>query len=275
MEDSFDPSPYTRLPQMPVGMIIALATQLDAAALRGAPPPVNRAARRMRQRCTELKAQWDARDTAQRTRDPRPIDLRNDRLWGAVFRRLDAFDGLDPADVPDAPRALEIRDALFPQGLGFLTYEYPVQWAEGEKRLSRVDADGALARDLTALVGARVVAALRESHAAYGAMLGMTASRRDAESASVPNLTRPLRALADAITAYAIQLVAMRQDDPSTADAVARALAPVDEMRTRTARTDPKSAQPDEPPPPPSPGGPTPGGPAGGVASGAATEPGR
>lgn len=239
MESPFDPSPYTRVPQQTVPGAIALAAKLLALTPADAPPAVNRAARRVRVRSGELSAKWQARDTATPSpRDPRPVDLRNDRLWSAVHGRLDALDGVDPADVPEAKRAVELRDIVFPRGLTFLKLPYAEQWAEGSTILARIDADPALLRDLTAHAGAALIAALRDSHAAYGEMVGVTRQRTDAAPAPTPErLAGPLRALNDAIAAYTLQLAAMRADDPSTADAVARALAPIDELRARAARS--------------------------------------
>jgi hypothetical protein len=49
-------------------------------------------------------------------------------------------------------------------------------------------------------------------------------------------LSEPLRALADAIIGYALQLVALARHEPDKRDAIVRALSPIDEFRASLGR---------------------------------------
>ncbi len=57
--------------------------------------------------------------------------------------------------------------ALFREGLSFLKLPYHEEWAEREKRLQRIDAEG-LCKDLDALAGKDFLDAVRGAHERYG-----------------------------------------------------------------------------------------------------------
>ena len=98
-----------------------------------------------------------------------------------------------------------------------------IRSTESEHRIELIDERG-LAKDLAVLVGEYFVALLRDAHRALGDALGIT-------KASTPVvtvlLTEPLRALADAIGDYALQLLAVARDDPEMRDEIVIALSPI------------------------------------------------
>lgn len=83
------------------------------------------------------------------------------------------------------------------------------------------------------LAGEFFVKTLRALHQAYGDALGIN----KAAPTPVPViLTEPLRALADAIGGYALQLLAVARHDPDKREAVLLALSPIDDFRASTGR---------------------------------------
>ena len=229
----FDPSRYLRTPVVDVSGGVALSIALLASAdpsLEGAPA---KAAKRLRTSVVALQSAWgQQRAVAVPKVNPRPADQRLDRAWGAVGRRLETVAEL-PETLPEAKQAATLYALLFPEGLTFLALPFEKQWAESEQRLKQID-EGSNAKVLAALVGDFVVAELRAAHAEYGRVLGITAAK--APETTTPALTEPLRAVTQAIAAYALQVVAAGQSDPELMPAVRKALRPIDDIRAAQAR---------------------------------------
>jgi hypothetical protein len=156
-------------------------------------------------------------------------------------------------DRAEAQQAATLHALLFPEGLTFLSLPFEKQWAESEQRLQQIDG-ASNAKPLDALVGDFVLAELRAAHTDYGRVLGITAAK--ANETSPPALTEPLRAVTQAIAAYALQVVAAGQADPELAPVVRKALRPIDDVRTvqarRAAAGEPPSVPDDAVVPPPS-----------------------
>ncbi len=167
------------------------------------------------------------------------VDLKVDRLWIAVHRRLDAFKGL-PEGSPRKAEGLRLRDLVFADGLGFIKKVFLVQHAEGQRRLDLLEPYDAQLRDL---VGDDFVDELLAAHAEYGKALGITAPKP--EGAPEPeSLAAPKEALVEAIRAYSMQMLAYadqnRKKRPEIVAKVAKALGPIEEFRAANKRGQPQ-----------------------------------
>jgi hypothetical protein len=160
----------------------------------------------------------------------RAIDNREDRLFSALRDRLSTYRALSHSK--NRARALEIHGLLFADGLGFLCLSYPRQHAEAERRLALIDKHE-LAKDIERLVGEEFLAELRIAHLEYGQALGI--GKAPAPEPEATLVAEPLRALIDAMTDYAIQLVALARAKPARADEIRRALTPIDKFRAAAA----------------------------------------
>jgi len=118
-------------------------------------------------------------------------------------------------------------------GLAFLRLPYEQQWAQSEQRLRQL-ADDELGNAVESLVGDFVLAELREAHAEYGRVLGITDAKAGAPVA--PNMLEQLRAVQQAIASYALQLVAAAHADTELVASVRKALRPLDELRQAQAQ---------------------------------------
>jgi hypothetical protein len=163
--------------------------------------------------------------------DLRPLARRVGAAWKAVRDRLVGFEALPEGDA-DRARAMLISDRLFAEGLEFNLISSVRHHAESERRLRMLEEHG-LTKDLTRLVGDHFMKMLRAAHQAYGDALGIN---KAAPPSAAILLGEPLRALADAITGYALQLVALARHDPDKREAILLALSPIDEFRTSLGR---------------------------------------
>lgn len=229
-----DPSRYLRAPVVDVPGAVALGIALLSSTERSLSGAPAKSAKQLRSRVVALQAAWGEQQAAPSATsvDPRPADQRLDRAWGAVGRRLESLAEL-PESVPEARLAAALHARLFPEGLAFLALPFEKQWAESERRLARIDADPE-AKKLGSLVGEFVLVELREAHAAYGRVLGITAAK--VEPAPRALLAEPLRAVTQSIASYALQVVAAAHAEPSLAPAARKALRPIDDLRAAQAR---------------------------------------
>lgn len=222
---------YMRLPKLDVASALSLAKMLLRRAPRRSSPGVRHAVSGVEAARGKLEAEW-VQQIAPRTRsDLRPLGRRLDATWGAVRDRLVNYTVL-PDDSPERARAVAIHDLLFHDGLAFLKLAFMREHAESERRIRIIDERG-LAKDLARLVGDRFVQALRDVHRQYGDALGIT----QAVLPPAPiHLAEPLRALVDAMSDYALQLIALARHDAALRDEVGLALAPIDDFRVAAAR---------------------------------------
>lgn len=134
----------------------------------------------------------------------------------------------------DRVRATSIYEMLFAvDGLAFLKLPFTFEHAESERHLRLIYEQG-LAEDLEALVGVHFLEQLSATHQAYGDALGINKAIGVPVPAVLVNDQR--RALAAAIRRYALRLVLHADDDPQQQDAVAFALAQIDEFRAAANR---------------------------------------
>jgi len=245
MSDDFDPTPYVRPPQCDVASGVALGVALLTAVPEGAPENVRKAAKKLRAATLDLQQAWSATGRAAPV-EKRPADIRVDKAWEALYSRLDAYASLPSGEHKGAKRAAELLDVIYPDGLQFLTLPYNAEWAEGEKRLRLIE-DDELSEDIDALAGPEFLAEVRKAHTIYGEAIGVT--KPSGEGKRV-NLVDPLRTLGRAITQYALQVIAMVDDErPESVEVVRRALRPIDDHRADAAHRAARADKEDLPPP--------------------------
>lgn len=232
MTTQLDPIPYLRFPKLDVTAALGLAKILLRRVPKSPAPAVRRAASLVESSVADLKAKWKQHDAPLvRRNDVRPLTRRLGAAWSAVRDRLAAYES-EPESNGDRMRAKSIHDLVFPDGLQFTLGSFTNQHTESEHRIELIDERG-LAKDLGRLVGENFLATLRTSHQALGDALGISKTVLP----SVPVLlTEPLRALADAIGGYALQLLAVARDNPDKRNEVIVALSPIDEFRASVGR---------------------------------------
>jgi hypothetical protein len=233
MGEEFQASQYVIAPQISVASGVALAIKL----LRHAPPKpgdgARAAARELRAATERVQADW-AKQKPRAKPDQRPFDNAADVSWGALGDRLAAQSVLPAARHPLAPRAGELLDALELRERAWLKLRYDKQWAEAQRRLDRVAAEG-LRGDVDAAAGEGFLSEVEFAHAAYGAALGITA-KHDYVEENVA-MVESLRALAAAIAEYGLQLGAQyRRASEAERKAIRAGLRPIDEHRARKVR---------------------------------------
>lgn len=231
---SLDPTRYLRPPVVDVPGGVALGIALVTAAGKQLPAAPKRALKQLRQTVIALQKDWSTQRQAEliTEEDRRPADQRLDRVWAAVGVRLESLAAL-PSTLAQSKQAAQLYARLFPTGLDFLKLPFEREWAESEQRLGQI-ADEEVQGLLTSLVGDFVLAELRDAHANYGRVLGITTAR--GETTVGPNLLEPLRTVQQAIVGYALQVVAAAHADPELAGVARAALRPIDELREAQAR---------------------------------------
>lgn len=224
-----DPAAYVRPPVLDVSHGLALGTALLTVADPTMPATVQRATARLQTAVLVLehRAAEDASTDADAGDDARTADLRLDRAWVAVGRRLEVLADLPP-HLPEAEEAARLHRGLFPEGLAFLNLPFREQWAHSDQRLRLVEDDD-LGPRLAPLVGGFVLDELWAAHEEYGRVLGI--EDPTASLGAPARQVEGLRELRDAIAAYVLQLLAVAHDDPGRADAVRAALSPIDVAR--------------------------------------------
>ncbi len=230
---SIDVSRYIRAPRLSAANGLSLGEQLLQNVPETPPEAIASAATRVQSQVSVLRAAF-GKEVPLVVARPHQVDIRIDRAWGSVEKRLDAATGLsEEVDRADRERAAELHSKFFGEGLGFLKLEYIAEHAESEKRLQWIT--GVVETDLARLVGANYVENLRAAHRAYGEVLGITAP---VDAAQEAKLAEPLRALSDAIGNYSMQVIAWYSNLDAKAEGYAanvelvkKALAPIDKLR--------------------------------------------
>jgi hypothetical protein len=242
-----DPMEFVRTLQVSVRGMLALARSLIHAMPKDAGAAVKLGATRIHERAVALQSDWIAHDQSPEKRDPRPVDQRVDAAFRALRDIAAGYADLE-REIPQRAAAERVLTDLFPDGLAFTRRRYPEQWAEISKRLQKIGDDpaGALYAALELLGGAGMVAALAALHAEYGAAIGVTQPKTVVET---PSLAEGLRALSDAISSYALKLLAARDlESDAEAEDARRALAPITELRaTLRAKRAPAEPRAEEP----------------------------
>ena len=156
---------------------------------------------------------------------------RRGRQYAGAWRTTHYF---PVEDFPLSPRAAELGQTLFGEGLGFLKASYPEQSATTSALLRRIDEDR-LSKDLDAICGPEFLRNVRKQQPRYEAMVAATLKRE----AGGPDLNPQLRGLARAIVGYAIKVAAsVEDDDQKTVDRARAALRPLDTFRANNPPTE-------------------------------------
>ncbi len=228
----FNVADYVQPPKMDVAHAIAVTAKLLRRVPAGAPASVKAAVAQLRKRVATLRAAWMKRTAKKPAPSAKPQVAALIAAWTALQTSLTAWTQLPLGESAEQAEAQAQLDAIFPRGRLFLTLERGALWAESERRLEPLDAEGHASK-IDALVGGTFLRTLREAHRACGDALGCTATPAPAE-ASV-DLASLLNAVRDAISAYALQLLASTDaEDASSIARTAHALSPIDEQRGRT-----------------------------------------
>lgn len=224
-----DPALFVQPPVFNVPGGIALGAALLRSMDATMPSTVQQAAERVETAVLVLERRWtEQRESEDRPQiDARTADLRLDRAWVAVGRRLEVLLDL-PGHLPQAEQAAVLYRRLFPEELAFLNLPFRRQWAQSELRLLMIDDEG-LRPQLEPLVGGFVLDELCEAHEEYGRVLGIDDPK--AALATPARVAEGLRALRDAIAAYGLQLVAVAHADPERAGNVRASLLPIANVR--------------------------------------------
>jgi hypothetical protein len=228
MSDEFDPAPYLRPPVIDVASGVELGVALLSAMPKSAPDGVRKAATKLRMATVGLQDAWSWSEKSATPGEKRMADIAIDNAWSALHARLDAYASLPQVRWPRSGRAAELAAILFPDGLAFLSLPYADEWREGERRLKSIDELG-LAKDISELAGPEFLVEVRQAQALYGEVLAV-AKPNGVKSAT--DLTDPLRALTRAVSAYAIQVIAMADGTQETTKLIRQVLRPIDEHRS-------------------------------------------
>jgi hypothetical protein len=235
----FDPTTYWTIPLLDTASTITLAGKLLQAAPKPLPPELRRPLKQVRTSLLTLQTAFAAQAaSADPGVDKRKVDLALDNAWGGTHKRLVAWTHLPTEGHPERAEAERLLDVLFADGLAFLGATYEAEWAESDRRLRQIDAEG-LGPALDRLAGKAFVAEIRRAHTAYGDALGVTGAPRS--KPEPVDIATPFNELRTAIRAYARKAVGLVDEDDGgkSLHVVLRALAPIDEAKSRR-RTPPK-----------------------------------
>lgn len=203
--EMFDPSVYTRTPNLDLPSFIALGHQLLQALPARPPSALKASADGLATGLAEAEQCYGEHLQIATHQDNRAIDQAADVSWGSLYRWLSAYAELPHDRYPKAVQAEALVKALFPSGLGFLNLEYGAQWTEAEQRLRRIVRDK-LRPVLLGLGGGDFLTEIERCHKDYGEMVGVTKAKTP--KSKLPDLRAQRQKLQQALTAHAIQLVA-------------------------------------------------------------------
>lgn len=239
-----DMSLYARMFPLDVPTTIALVIRLMGIVPRSKKPQdkdelarIRPAAATLRESTLHLKSTWKVREESGVTK-LRPLDIEWDAAWSALLARLEPWSIFAhvSAHAEDASRAAELIALLFAKRLEFTQLELNAQWVEGAKRLSWIDEKN-LRPQLARLAGEPFVVRIEETHQSLGRALGLLGEAPDPDLPLVVDLVGAKRAVHDAITDYALQLVAAdRTATDELSDQIRSSLATIDAFRPRIHR---------------------------------------
>lgn len=232
MSDEFDATPYLRPPVPDVITGITLGVALLNAMPRSAPEGLKKAAGKLRISTVALQDAWNWSERSATPGEKRMADIAIDNAWTALHSRLEAYSILPQIRWPKAPRAGEILAAVFPDGLAFLSLPYAEEWAEGERRLKRInELSPSLAREIDELAGVEFLAEVKQAQARYGEVLALAKPGSKAGT----DLMEHLRTLTRSVSAYALQVIAMADGTAASVRVIKAILKPIDDLRAAIA----------------------------------------
>ncbi len=243
-----DPTAYVQTPRFSVGAGLALVRALIASVPTNADTLIRTSAQAMRDQGVRLQQAWIATDSKTAT-PARPVDTATDAVWRGVYMRAQGA-VVSGTSEEKASAGQKVLDELYDQGLTFINVRYPLQWAEMEKRLEKLQNED-LAKALEEVTDKNTLPTLRRQQEAYGKAIGVT-ERSPAPATPSPNLTDERAALSDKITRYCLAVLsAYPIDEEAGAAQVRHILQPIDELRAAAkANKAPKEEPPEDPIPP-------------------------
>ena len=154
-------------------------------------------------------------------------------MWAMLGEMIAALARLPAEHGPRGPRAAAIALTLLPEGVSFVKLDAGAAWAEGKRRLHRIETEG-MATELEGLVGADVLRAVRAATTALGEAVGAGPSPREIPSGTA--LQEALTNFSRNLAAYC-RVLAGKVDETSAAsvERFRRAVAPLDEYRAARA----------------------------------------
>jgi hypothetical protein len=247
----FDPSGYTRAPNLTIATALTLATTLVSACPKGAPPNAKKACKKLQTVAASAQAAWTdrKRELGATTEGGDPLlDQEADTSWSALRMRLQAYAMLPADRYPLAARAAAILVVLFgAEGLEFLKSAYVAQVATMATILKLID-DDQLQAEIDEIAGAEFLGQIRHVQPRYDAMVKAMLKK---DAASGQNLLEHVRAVQRAIVDYATKICAtVDEDDEETIVSARDALRPIDNHREAQAQRTSAGAAPATPAPP-------------------------
>lgn len=228
-----DPAPYVRAPRLGIAGGLSLSKMLLVRVPKKPGPGVIMAAKLLAASVVATETDWAAQGKARPVRRARAADIRLDRAWGIVERRLSDHEAF-PADDSDRIEAAALHERLFPDGLSFTQLKYVKQHAHSQRLIEIIEQEG-LRPQLDRLVGERFMEELHEAHDDYGVALGIT--RAPEPEPPVVSMVERLRELTEAITGYALQVLAYSRLHADHLAPAQHALAPIDAFREAARRS--------------------------------------
>jgi hypothetical protein len=232
-----DFGPYLRPPRIGASSGLLLSIRLLGAAPKKPEPRVYTALVGVRDAAEELQAVLRERQRFSGF-NLRIYDRDFDGAWGAIHARVHAHTRYLKA--PTRERAGALLEALFPEGLVFLTARCEEEWVYSRTLLQRIEGEG-YEDELEELAGEDFLAHVREAHEALGQALGLDEHKKDEDEDEgegdgdgplplAPVLTR----LAHAIANYGRVLAGVVDfDDPESVAMFETAMAPRDAHTAR------------------------------------------
>lgn len=262
--DTFDPTEYTRTPNIPTRTTVGLGRALLKLRPAKSNDVLDKAALRLESTLEELETSLTDRLRSSNSDAPvREIDFdrATDGLWVSLRDRLSSWiafehQGLDalPGDLHEkaklthakkqAARARKLHDRLFgSNGVAFVQQPYFEQAAAMASLLRLIDEDGH-DPDLAELVGGEWLTALRACQVQYEAMIDDRLARERGKNLNLAKIRNKLRRM---ISAYNTAVVTMLDDDiPETLDMVVAALRPMVRIRDIMNRPTGSTGEPTE-----------------------------
>ncbi len=247
--DTFDPTEYTRTPNIPTRSTVGLGRALLKLRPAKSNSVLDKAAIKLETTLVELETSLTDRLRSSNSDAPvREIDFdrATDGLWVSLRDRLNSWlafehQGLDalPSDLHEqaklthakqqAARARKLHDRLFgANGMAFVQQPFFEQAAAMASLLRLIDEDGHDS-ELTELVGAEWLAALRACQIQYESMIDDRLARERGKNQNLAKIRNKLRRV---ISAYNTAVITMLDDDvPETLDLVVAALRPMVRIR--------------------------------------------
>jgi hypothetical protein len=225
----------TVMPPVSSSTAIAMANAVVAAVPEDAAADIKQAANKVAEDLRSLQGSWvdSARLATASSGSEAPIaDQELDCAWSAFRDLLDGLARLPGDRYPRAVRAAQLREKLFPSGLGFLKLSFDDEWAHSDTLLKRIDADG-MASQIDELIGTEPLGEVRRAHQRYGEVLGKTKGMPAADV----DARGLLRKLTESIRLYALRVVAsVDPERPETLASARKALEPLAAHREQSRR---------------------------------------